>query len=71
MILIAPNDFRQYHMVSRRFEAVEMDGFVQACMAQLAGGLVLARLYHLAYRTIARALPLNCAPPPGFRLVFS
>jgi hypothetical protein len=71
VILIAPNDFRQYHHVSRRFQAVEMDGYVQACMAHLAGGLVLCRLYYLVDRTIVRAQPLNCAPPPGFRMVFS
>ena len=71
VVLIAPNDFRQYHLVTRRFDVVETDGFVQGCMAQLAGILSLARLYYLADKTIDRAQPMNCAPPPGFRMVFS
>ena len=71
VVLIAPNDYRQYYLVCKMSNAVEGDGFVQCCMAQLAGGLFLARLYHLSDRSIVRAQPLNSVPPPGFRMVFA
>ncbi len=71
VVLIAPNDFRLYHLVSRRLEVVEADGLFQGCMAQLGGVLGLARLYYLADKSIVRAQPMNCAPPPGSRMVFS
>jgi hypothetical protein len=71
VILIAPNDFRQYHLISRRLAVVETDGFLQGCMAQLAGALGLAKVHYLADKTIVRAQPMNCAAPPGFQMVFS
>ena len=71
VVLIAPNDLRQFHLVSRRFQQVESDGYVQSCLTQLADGQVLARLYYLSDRSIARAQPLNSAPPPGNRMFFS
>jgi hypothetical protein len=72
VILIAPNDFRQYHLVSQRFQAVELDGFVQSCVAQLPpAGQVLARLYHLSDKSVVHAQRLDRAPLPGTQLVFS
>ncbi len=71
VVLIAPNDFRQYHLVTRSLAVAETDGFVQGCMAQLAAYPFLARLFYLADKTSVRAQPLQCAARVGFRTVFA
>ena len=64
-VLLAPNDMIQFSHLAFKMGRMEMHPFVQACMAGVPAGRVVATTYSLGDGRSHHAVPADHPPPPA------
>lgn len=70
-VLIAPNNWLQYGNVRERLKEIELDPFIQECMAAVPVGSTLGTCAQINEKANVRGEPLGRVPPqaPNTRLI--